>query len=629
MDFNPFTKHIDHAISVIDQCVFNQNKPDKMVGLLKDLETAVDLSFPNPKSKPYVTKKSSDEEWASFTRWHKSVEKLLVRSKPFTDMLNDYHFKQQFLLFEEEWDKIQAEYFPPREVDKVPDDRDLADATLVVKHNSESGDSDGFKTVTYTKKQKGKGKAKPSQRSQTAVKLDIEPAHDDVGSDVFIDRVSLKGDFYFKSRAVMWYLAYQPANYGWQSADGTLVKAAGRTGAKCRADGLKAIETKPPVYFNVERAPKELLLTLRASHLMSSSHLKSMYLLAGSRTEEALPEEECELSASEAESAYSLDEMENAQVSFWAAQAEEILKAANFNGKLALVNEMYNRLAEMPSWTKRGEAARMFTRFLKSDIEKHTSPNKSVTTMRNALFASWRQGESREAYIKRIKKTLAVIWGGDTNKLIEEFIAMNPQQSKPKSLSSIEMLKKRLNEAKPKAKSALKTVVESGKTYAAALKQAVVSDVKEARSDIPKVGWKTWFQSWYKSKITITKTNLKTIRKKMAKQGLFNRLKNSFTAGLNWGWNKSAEITPSGVKGVKIVARMPRISYLWCKVKFTNFVRWCGRNMWELNEKLAKMPSGEVLFDADTIFSDLKITDDGFEEIDLQAVEPVATSSSD
>jgi len=460
-----------------------------------------------------------------------------------------------------------------------------------------------FTTVQY----KGKEKAKTrEQRSQVTHRFVFSPTPSiDLGTDLHVEPSPELEDMAFPCREVNWGLAYQKAQYGYINAEGKRVSKAKASPSEAKT--LKPIQTSPEVYYDLHCAEKELILVLRQSQLMCVAHLKSIYLTLSSENRTTVTDDECELTSEEASQLYGEDEMQCAQVSYWAAQAEAALKDHHMESKNKIIQELYVRLAELPARFDRGEAARRWTRFLIADLMKGTSPNKSIATMRHSIFSSWRPGESKAAYIKRVSKTTAAVWGNQGKDVVSSFEKLTDFDVKPVKKTRIAMLREQLAKQSPSPRKVVSAIASTSKSYAAAAASSVKKDFTEAKAAVPELGLGTWFRSWFSTKMTVSVENLKAAKRTIADKNLFSRFWSSVVSIGSSVLTKTIDITPRKVRGARIIARLPRFTWLWAKAKAINTIRWFGKQLFEESGLPFDSPSTTVLFDSEAEYEPITL----------------------
>jgi hypothetical protein len=600
MDYRSSINACENAIRILDIFV-TVSDAELASTLMTELDAAMEKVWPKlPKhAKSYIVKATPSEEKAEYFEWMEKLGFVLDRADVATSKIKDTN---AINFFASERRKYEAERASTHTAQ--PDEVELpaTDTLKVIEVES-------FEDPEFTKVQaKGKGKAKEkTQRSQVAHRVVFSPTPSvDMGTDVGLESAERGIGFTFPVREQKWQLAFQPARWGFINEDGKHISRA--KASKEEKAKAKPVKIEDEVYFDLQGADKDLIGVLRRNQLMCMAHYTYAYRQVSSTPRTILSDEEVELTKDSAEEVFGEDEIQFARVSYWAAQAEAKLKDHSRESSCPMVQELFSRLAYLPKQFNRAEAARMWVRFLEADLVKGTNPNKSIATMRNSMYASWRQGESKDAYCKRVRKTVIAVWGKtDATSIEASFRECFDYDIKPKQTTKIAALKAKLAKAAPKAATFAAATGVAGMSYAKAAKKAVVADFKEAKRDVPMVGLRTWFRSWLSGKVSVSVENARAARRAIKSKNLFSRAWHGIKTACSKVYNKTVDVTPTGMKGASVLIRVPRWTYMWCKTATVNAIRWFGRQLYNENDVPLNYPPSTILFDGEVDFTEITL----------------------
>jgi hypothetical protein len=319
-----------------------------------------------------------------------------------------------------------------------------------------------------------KPKARKTQASTRRVKIDwAQPNLESASVREYTDTDLALADFVWPEGSLKIELVYQPGVRAPFTANGERVSS--KDMHKHKISDLVWQEIRPGTYIPIGTLDVASLRLIYDEGCITEQQFN--VIVSVLPDERALPDMKL-LTHEEAVRLYGQAACRLARTSYWAGRACQELIRGKYPGKTALVNAWNKRLAivdgdidtELPMKTLHG--------FLRSTLkEANPNPNSSFYSFKAAMGATQKVGESKTAYLERVKKSMQCYWGSQYDKFVGYWEVINAEQ--PEVKPAIPKLAGRLaakmrKRADELADLATKKAISSGKvaaSYAAVLKQ--------------------------------------------------------------------------------------------------------------------------------------------------------------
>jgi hypothetical protein len=336
----------------------------------------------------------------------------------------------------------------------------------------EANSEDGWQRVINAKGRKPK--QRKTQASARRVKIDwAEPQLESASVREYTDTDLALADFVWPEGSLKIELVYQPGVRAPFTAAGERVSQ--KDLSKHKMADLVWQEIRPATYIPIGTLDVASLRIIYDEGCITEQQFN--VIVSVLPEERALPDMKL-LTTDEAINLYGSIPCRIARTSFWAGRACQELVKGKYPGKTSLVNAWNKRLAVLPESIDTELPMKTLHGFLKSTLkEAKPNVNSSLFSFKAAMGATQRTGESKTAYMERVKKSMNCYWGSQFDAFKAYWLAINEQM--PEVKAAAPKLAGRLSALMRKradviADLATKKAASTGKiasSYAAAIKE--------------------------------------------------------------------------------------------------------------------------------------------------------------
>lgn len=196
---------------------------------------------------------------------------------------------------------------------------------------------------------------------------------------------------------------------------------------------------------------------------------------------------------------------EIADILFWQARAEAVMKQYGLERKLPFVRKWFPRFADVPDHVRSGagDAARTFYEWIRRDCIKSKvedrNLNKTFNGFMQGMLAKWPKGWDRAKMLEKYRPSVRALWGKDLAPYFEQAFLELPagkQLMRPKHKPATTRLLELARKTAGKARAAAEELATAAPEHVDAARQKVSQYVKETARIEQALTWRQQAYAW-------------------------------------------------------------------------------------------------------------------------------------